>query len=289
MSEELMQSDGVETNVAPDVVSEPTSDVTQEVTEESGTNEETSQEVSAEAETVSNPENAKKRIDKKSRKQQRRIEELETRLQSIESQGYGQPSSLNQVQTPQNSGFMNPEQVVDPISGEYLTPGTGRYDAVLLQQQQQQLAQQRSVQQQQQEAQYYQKQQDDKFFDALDDAADRYEDFDDVVRSDNLPLTEAMLNVAKVTPNGADLLYYLAKNPKEVQRISNLHPLMQQQEVARHAIQFAAQNNVSKAPAPVQPVGETPGGKTMSSFNRAVQSPKDLRNYFKEKQRRGKR
>lgn len=234
-----------------------------------------------------NAENAKKRIDSKSRKLQRRIDELESRLSSFES--YRPQAETGAQMQPPMAPTPNPESVVDPITGEYLTPGTGRYDAVLLQQQQQYLAQHRQQQQQQQEAMYYQKQQEEKFFDALDDAAERYEDFDDVVRNDNLPLTEAMLGVAKVTPNGADLLYYLAKNPKEVQRISRLHPLLQQQEMAKHAIQFAAKNTVSKAPAPVQPVGDTPGSSSPNSFNRVVQNTRDLKNYYREKERRGRR
>lgn len=288
MSEELMQSEGVEVPETTEAVSETTADVTQNVTDESAPIEGTAAEDSGEV--SSNPENAKKRIDKKSRKMQRRIDELESRVQSFESQGSYQDPNLAQPQYQPQAEHTQPASIVDPIyPDQYLTPGNGRYDAALLQQQQEQLAQQRSVQQKQQESMHYQRQQDEKFFDALDDASDRYEDFDDVVRNDNLPLTEAMLGVAKIAPNGADLLYYLAKNPKEVQRIANLHPVIQQREVAKHAIQFASQNNVSKAPAPVQPVGETPGGKTMSSFNRVAQSSKDLKSYFKEKERRGKR
>lgn len=288
MTEQAMQSEPMETS---NVVSqEPVS--TTDTTFESNSIPESNEPVEAVAtsegagsateEVTSNAENAKKRIDKKSKKMQRRIDELEAWKSQQEAAMYAPQQPQEQF----NPAVAQPQQVVDPFTGEHLSPGTQRYETVLYDQQKQVFQEKRVAQQQQQETDHYQQQQDEQFFDALDDASERYDDFDEVVRNDGLPLSESMLGVAKVTPNSADFLYYLAKNPKEVQRISKLHPVVQQKEMARHAIQFASRNQVSKAPAPVQPVGDTSGNGTPSSFSKLSQNPKAFRKYLRDKQRR---
>jgi hypothetical protein len=237
----------------------------------------------------SNAENAKRRIERKNRRRERELEELrafkaqyDAQLSQMHQQQY--PQMQNQAQQAQQlqQPYQQPESVVDPVTGEYLTPGTGRYDAVLFDQQKAMLEKQMAQQRQQQEAQYYQQQLDNSFSEAIEDALDRYEDYEDVVTK--AQPTQAMLDVARITPNGADLLYYISKNPKEVQRISKLHPLVQQQEMAKHAISFATRNKVSKAPPPVQPVSNT-AGQSSNSFRKIAQDPRALAEYYRAKQR----
>lgn len=70
----------------------------------------------------------------------------------------------------------------------------------------------------------------------LDDTADKYEDFDDVVRGQDVPFTAHMRDAALMLPrkgpgSAGEVLYKLGKNPSELQRISKLHPLDQASEL----------------------------------------------------------
>lgn len=285
MTEEVMQAESAPETSVPESSIDSQPDTGVEASQHDDAPIEESQSTEENVSEGANPENAKNRVDRKSRKVRREIDELKARVQQFESQA--QVPQQNVVEPQMQAEYGQPQQVVDPFTGQYLTPGTGRYEAVLLQQQQDAMTQQRSAQAVQQEDLYYKQQQDEKFYDSLDDAAEKYEDFDDVVKNDNLPLTESMIDVAKVT-GGADLLYYLAKNPKEVQRISKLHPRQQQHEVAKHAVQLASKNNFSQAPAPVNPVGDTSGKNNQNSFSRLSKNPTAFKEYLRNKQRRRK-
>lgn len=84
--------------------------------------------------------------------------------------------------------------------------------------------------------------------DSLDNASSKYEDFDDVVRSDNAPFTPTMRDAALLLPNAPDVLYKLGKNPEELQRIKDLHPIDQTKEMVRLSIALSAGNGKSDAP-----------------------------------------
>lgn len=292
MSDEVMQSSEAVESAAPvsesnhePVVEESAPVETESTTSDSNSSEfPNNSEVSKDTGTNDNPEYAKRRIERKNKRVQQEIADLKVQVQQL-SQGAQYPQAGYETPQAQQAPVAQPGQVIDPFTGQYLDPSDPRYGAALFNQQKEQHAYQTSQEQQRREDQYYAQKQEEKFFDSIDEAASKYEDFDDVVRNDNLPLSEAMLGVAKVSPNGADLLYYLAKNPKEVQRISKLHPRQQQAEVVKHAFKLASKPMMSSAPVPVQPVGETVGQKPMNSFSRVAQSPKDLKAYYREKER----
>jgi hypothetical protein len=74
----------------------------------------------------------------------------------------------------------------------------------------------------------------------LDNVADKYDDFDDVVRGKDTPFTPHMrdaalfLDMDSSNPgNAGEVLYKLAKNPEELSRISKLHPLDQAREMVK--------------------------------------------------------
>lgn len=70
-----------------------------------------------------------------------------------------------------------------------------------------------------------------RFNQRLDSASDKYDDFDDSVRSDDAKFTPAMRDAAMVMPNAEDVLYKLGKNRSELERISKLNPIAQQREL----------------------------------------------------------
>lgn len=247
------------------------------VVEESSTttNEETP---SAQASDPEHP--AKQRIDRRRERDRQEIERLIQENEALKKQS--QSYSQDQFQHPDSQNYGVPENMtlVDPVTGKYLTPGTPRYEALKLQMDMEHATQQRRLEEQQKQRAYYQREYERAFEDSLLDAADRIEDFEPTVL--NAGLTQSMIDVAGTVPNGADFLYYLAKNSKEVKRIANLpSPYQQRQEVVKHWSQFNNRSNVTKAPPPVQPAGETAG--TTDSFMQIASDPRALRNLYRNK------
>lgn len=96
----------------------------------------------------------------------------------------------------------------------------------------------------------------------LDSAADKYDDFDDVVRSEDAPYTNQMRDMALLLPNSADVLYKLGKNREELKRIANLHPLEQAREMVKLSMALqggdSSTKNVGQAPKPLGQIKSNP-------------------------------
>lgn len=79
----------------------------------------------------------------------------------------------------------------------------------------------------------------------FDKASDKYEDFDDVVRGEDVPFTTVIRDALLFVDNPADVAYKLGKNRQELSRISELHPLDQAREVTK--LSFALMGGNGKA------------------------------------------
>jgi hypothetical protein len=79
------------------------------------------------------------------------------------------------------------------------------------------------------------------------EAARRIPDFVDVVSKANIPITNDMLGALKASAHGPDIVYALAKNPAEAQRISSLPPA--QMFMALGAMEATAAAKVSSTAA----------------------------------------
>ncbi len=74
----------------------------------------------------------------------------------------------------------------------------------------------------------------------LDNVADKYDDFDEVVRGHDTPFTPHMRDAAlmldldhKNPGSAGEVLYQIGKNREELERISKLHPLDQAREMVK--------------------------------------------------------
>lgn len=79
--------------------------------------------------------------------------------------------------------------------------------------------------------------------DHLDKTAENYDDFDEIVRGDDMPFTNHMRDASLLLPksgpgSAGEVLYKLGKNKSELDRIAKLHPLDQAAEMVKlsHAL-----------------------------------------------------
>jgi len=77
----------------------------------------------------------------------------------------------------------------------------------------------------------------------FDKASDKYDDFDDVVRGEDIPFTPHVRDALLLVENPADVAYRLGKNKSELERISRLHPLDQAREVNKLSFSLMSGNS----------------------------------------------
>lgn len=107
----------------------------------------------------------------------------------------------------------------------------------------------------------------------IGEARGRYADFDQIALNPTLPLKQGTVPDAFIldSDHGTDVLYYLGKNPKELERINGLNPIAQARALVKIEDKFAAApvKRVSKAPPPVRVVGGH-GGTSPDDVEKAV-------------------
>jgi hypothetical protein len=119
----------------------------------------------------------------------------------------------------------------------------------------------------------------------LDSFADKYDDFDDVVRGDDVPYTNTMRDTALFLPkkgpgSAGEVLYRLGKNPDELARISKLLPHKQAAELVAlsHAL-ISGGEHKQTAPRPLGQVKSNPVTNTVGVNEKT--SPAQIRALMK--------
>lgn len=127
---------------------------------------------------------------------------------------------------------------------------------------------QKEQENQQQQNNQYMQQKINEFEDKLIDASVKYKDFDDVFNNSEVNVSPQMMEASMYLDNGADVLYYLGKNPKEASRISRLHPFDQAREMVGMGTKLGNRPAPSQAPAPISPLNKgsnpPPSGTSMN-------------------------
>jgi hypothetical protein len=86
-------------------------------------------------------------------------------------------------------------------------------------------------------------------------------DFDAVAHNPNLTVTPIMADAIRESSRGAEIAYFLGKNPAEAARIASLPPVSQATAIARLETRAGgAQASVSRAPQPVGTLSGRSGG-----------------------------
>lgn len=85
----------------------------------------------------------------------------------------------------------------------------------------------------------------------------KYDDYDQVIRNPNLPITDVMARTIQASEVGPEVAYFLGTNPKEADRIARLPAFLQAKEIGRIEAKLIAEPPAKKttsAPPPITPV-----------------------------------
>lgn len=97
----------------------------------------------------------------------------------------------------------------------------------------------------------------ESFLEKAEKASERYPDFHTVVGNPTLQINDGMAEFLAESELGADVAYFLGKNPIKAAHIAQLSPIKAARELTRIEAEIAAQPKAtpSQAPAPITPVG----------------------------------
>jgi len=213
-----------------------------------------------------------KRLKAQRRAHDREMRELQSRMEQMQSMlqqaNPGQPQQHN----PFDAGAGSANGMQDAI-----------HQAVTYALQQKEMQEQKA---RESEAQHHIAKQYGELNRHLDSTADKYDDFDDVVRGDvpfTAPMRDAALMLPKKGPGSAgEVLYRLGKNPEELSRIAKLHPLDQASELIAlsHAlISGGEQKNQPNA----RPLGQIKSNPVVNAAGVHEKTPvSEIRNRMKK-------
>ena len=105
----------------------------------------------------------------------------------------------------------------------------------------------------------------ESFAEKSEKAAERYPDFQSVVSNPSLRINDEMAEFISDSDTGAEVAYFLGKNPAKASEIAQMSPMRAARELTRIESELASRPkaNPSKAPEPITPVGIR--GKASSS------------------------
>lgn len=182
------------------------------------------------------------------RNAERERDELQERLQALESR-FSEPAQQAQQQELSASDF--------DTYDEYVAAVAERRAAAVIQRQIHEL--QQREEQNRQNARRHEIQ--TTLMSKMEAAAERYDDFAEVVTDPNAQITATMVEALADTDNAGDIAYFLGKNPDKARAIASLSSLAQAREIGRLDERFGAQQKTIKKPAPVTAPVRGEGGK----------------------------
>lgn len=211
-----------------------------------------------------------KRLKRERRNHEREIRELQSRMDQMQSQLQPNQSMQAPPQGPQDFGQQNAGNM------DMIQQAVG----YALQQKEMEERRVKEAEAQQHIVKQYQ-----ELNRHLDQTADKYDDFDDIVRGDS-PFTAHMRDAALMLPkkgpgSAGEVLYRLGKNPEELSRIGKLHPVEQAKELVAlsHALISGGDKNQSQS----RPLGNIKNNPIVNSLGINEKTPiSDIRSRMKQ-------
>lgn len=208
-----------------------------------------------------------KRLKQMRRAHEREMRELHARMAEMQSQS--QPNQMQQQYSPQEASNGGMDDAI--------------HKAVSFALQQRELEERKAkdMESQQHIAKQYQ-----ELSRHLDTTADKYDDFDDVVRGDSTPFTAHMRDAALMLPkkgpgSAGEVLYRLGKSPEELSRIARLHPVDQASELV--ALSHALISGGEKTQSSSRPLGQIKSNPVVNSPGVTDKTPvSDIRDRMKK-------
>lgn len=216
------------------------------------------------------PEYAKRRLGKERKKYERQLAQVTAELDAERARNAAPPP------IPQY-GAQSPNGYLDPlITGKYIDPNTEKGQAILEYQQElsQHLAEQ-DKQQQERQAKEVENKLHEHFESSFDDAAEKHADFEKVIKGAGINLTLGR-ELAYFQDPG-ELGYYIASNPREVERLQKLPAYEMRRELTRHMAEMVSKNNVTRTPPPVKVTGSNSGSPTKASPHKSIAELREAR------------
>lgn len=179
-----------------------------------------------------------KRLAKESRKIERYSRaEAELRLLKEQMQPKQEPANLGE---PKREQFQDYESYIDALTDFKVEQKLKGH-------------QERSAQESQMRAQ---REHEEILAANISKAADKYDDFNDVVTNRNLPITFAMRDAMGESELGGDIAYYLGSNVQEAAQIARLSPIAQVKAILALEAKLRTPKKVTTdAPEPIKPSG----------------------------------
>lgn len=216
------------------------------------------------------PEAAKKRLGMQEKRHKKELRKMQQQLDAMSNHLRTRPEPLN-----------SPEQSMNPYTSQ---PEAGGMDDTVYRA----VAKAMEMQKMQE-----QKAKDDKRMqhvhdqykaleNHLDNASSKYEDFDDVVKSDDAPYTDSMRDAALLIENAPDVLYHLGKDREKLKRISELHPLEQAREVIKLSQALSIGNGNKQGSSNAKPLGQVKNNPITSNTVNEATSVGELRKRMKD-------
>lgn len=174
--------------------------------------------------------------------------QLLSQLQSLQQPKQPEPQESIQPNTPPDqSQFQTYEDYVMALS-EWKAEQTVARQIEAYQKQQAEIINQR-------QAAVDAETQNRTFMEKTAQVATKYPDFVQVVSNPQLPITQSVIKYMNAAENTADIAYYLGKNPEIAMAIAQKSPDAQEIIIRQLDINMRAQAKTTKAPDPINPLG----------------------------------
>lgn len=104
--------------------------------------------------------------------------------------------------------------------------------------------------------------QEERRYALMENGEDKYDDFQEVVKASKLQIAEPAYLAILESDLSSDLVYFLAKNDEEANRISQLSPYAQAKEIGKLEDKLAQRptKKTSNAPEPIKPINTGKNG-----------------------------